>query len=577
MTQQATTQAAAGTVPAFVNKDFHLDDLTVSTSNVRTVGAGTPRKPRWSHERLLASIAALGLMAPLIVTEGEGGKALIHAGKGRFDCLQELRKAGRLGNLMVPCRVAPEGADPVALSLIENIAREAMHPADECVAFKRLLDEGRTVAAVAGMAGERVRYVLQRVALGALHPKLLKLFRDGGMSMEVAEAMTMEPDPQRQLEIWQRLDQADRTDSVYYVRQAITDQEMHSGDALVNFVGLEVYTAHGGEFRENLFADEEDQRVLTDPALVEHLALEKLEARAEALREEGWGDVRVTLDPPWRDMEGMERVERCTKEERATAVHFVHPYFGKVEVKGPFIKRQAAKAKERARARGGEGVGAGGSEGQGEGEATDRVPESLMRSLTAHKSAALQCALLGQPHVTLAVLAAKLISDVQRINFYESLPVHVRIEHRGSQLAELARGYEQTRAAQELAAADKAWEGRLGEDALAYFLAQGVDVSLEAITYCTARSLSMVNGSDGAPFGVTAIQEALGFKLSAYFKPTAETYLSQVPKAKLIAAVAEAFDPQAAAFMEKMKKGEAVEAAQAKLRDTEWVPEAIRA
>jgi ParB family transcriptional regulator, chromosome partitioning protein len=562
------TEQAAAALPAFINRKVHLDKLRVSASNVRTVNAGTAKKPRMSHEQLVASINAVGLLSPLIVTEADDGIHEVHAGKGRYDALHALNKAGKLADPLIDVRVSVGGSDPVALSLIENLHRESMHPADECVAFKRLFDQGMGVDGIARMFAAKVRTVRQRLALASLHPNLLKLFKAGEMSLDVAEALTLEPDPKRQLAVWKRLEQTRRTHSASMVRDAITDQEVRSNDSLVEFVGLQTYIDHGGEFRENLFA-EDDERILTDPALLESLAIEKLEVRAAELREQGWGEVRLSLEHP-TDRWQMEKLQRPTKDEKAHAVYFVYPgSHGEVEAQGPYITKQAARAKDRARAQGGAGEG-------GALAVDDKVPETLMRSLTAHKSAAIQCALLGNPAVTMALLAAKLMASIQPGD-YRTLPVHVSLQNKAHELASEARGYESTRAAGELALADQGWEGRIGEsDKLAFFLAQDVSVSLEAIAYCTARSFSMMNSRDGSPYGVAELHKALGLNLADYFKPTAETYLSQVPKAKLMAAVTEAGDSQTAAALEKMKKGEAVQAAQAHLEGKGWVPEAIR-
>src|SRR5687767_6129035 len=115
---QVQEQAAAA--PRFVNRSVHLHKLRKGRHNVRTVGAGTPKKPRMTHAQLVESIAAIGLITPLVVVPGEEGFFDVEAGGGRLDALVALAQAGRLDNLMIDCREV-SSADPVAISLIENV------------------------------------------------------------------------------------------------------------------------------------------------------------------------------------------------------------------------------------------------------------------------------------------------------------------------------------------------------------------------------------------------------------------------------------------------------------------------
>jgi ParB family chromosome partitioning protein len=555
---QAQTPAAA----PFVSRSIHIEHLRKGGDNVRTV-----RELDNSPDMLLlvAAIESLGLIAPLVVVASGGNLFDVVAGGRRLMALWILFKAGRLANPMIDCREATTG-DPVTISLIENVARKAMHAADEVVAFKKMLDGGQSVERIATVFAVTVRQVRQRLALAALHPTFLKMLKADEITLNVAQALTCEPDPARQLAVWKRL-QAYQRGNPRILKDALSDQEFEASHRLVRFVGLQAYLDAGGELREDLFADEGGQ-ILEDTALLEGLAANKLAAKADALRAEGWGSVEVCLEVPSEVHYRLQRIDaRCGGDAKAGALMFVYPdWNGEVATAGPFITKEQARAQARAKAR------AQGSDGGQDDEEHARVPESLMRSLTAHKSAALQCALLENQRVTPAVLAARLLGAAD----WENLSMHVRADHQGFQISNEARGYEQTRAARELAAADAAWAERAGEDALAYFLAQPAEVSLAAITFGAARSFSFINRSQGTPEDVAKIQSALAFNFAAYFEPTANTYLNQVPKAKLVEAVTEAAGKEAAAALEKMKKGEAVAAAAAQLAGKQWVPVLVR-
>ena len=68
-----------------------------------------------------------------------------------------------------------------------------------------------------------------------------------------------------------------------------------ASSALARFVGVEAYEAAGGVVRRDLF-DSEHSRFLADPALLQRLATDQLEAVAGRVREEGWAWVEVRLD-----------------------------------------------------------------------------------------------------------------------------------------------------------------------------------------------------------------------------------------------------------------------------------------
>ena len=53
----------------------------------------------------------------------------------------------------VPCKVANGDIDPVEISLLENVLRENMHPADEFEAFRDLVDKGVPLADIAARFG----------------------------------------------------------------------------------------------------------------------------------------------------------------------------------------------------------------------------------------------------------------------------------------------------------------------------------------------------------------------------------------------------------------------------------------
>lgn len=171
-----------------------------------------------------------------------------------------------------------------------------MHPADEFEAFRTMTAEGKGVEDVAARFGVSVLTVQRRLKLASVSPKLLELYREEGINLDQLMALSLSDEHDAQERTWFDAQPWDRTPAA--LRRALTTGEIEAaGNALVRFVGVEAYEAAGGVVRRDLF-DDEQSRFLSDAALVQRLATEKLQTLAEPLRQEGWAWVesRVELD-----------------------------------------------------------------------------------------------------------------------------------------------------------------------------------------------------------------------------------------------------------------------------------------
>ena len=126
-----------------------LDRLVLSDANVRRV----------VHEEGLTELAALiasqGLLQRLSVAARPDGCFAVVAGGRRLRAMQMLVAKGSWdASQSVECKLYGD-ARAAEVSLAENSGREAMHPADEMEAFRKLVEEGLTVAQVAGRFGVR--------------------------------------------------------------------------------------------------------------------------------------------------------------------------------------------------------------------------------------------------------------------------------------------------------------------------------------------------------------------------------------------------------------------------------------
>jgi len=274
-----------------------LSALVASPFNVRRYTGG-------EVEELAALIASQGLLHNLVVTEqmprhGKAGKSAkvrfaVAAGERRRRALLLLQSRGRLPKEHeVLCElVPPERA--LEVSVAENSGREPLHPADEFDAFKTMIDEGKGVEDVAARFGVTPLTVQRRLKLATLSPRLLALYRQDGINLDQLMALTLADDYAVQEAAWFGVPHWDQ--SAAAIRRRLTAGEVEAaGSALARFVGIEAYEAAGGFVKRDLF-DSEQGRFLSDPALLQRLATEKLEAIAATVREEGWGWVEARLD-----------------------------------------------------------------------------------------------------------------------------------------------------------------------------------------------------------------------------------------------------------------------------------------
>ena len=147
--------------------EVSLDAIEPSSRN--------PRRHRNKLEdvELMASIVTHGILTPLLVRPmPESGKYQIAAGHRRYEA------AGKLGLVTVPVQVR-EMTDTEYLEIlhVENLQREDVHPLDEAVGYRELLEQGGyDVATVAARIGKSETHVYQRLKLNDLVKEGQKLF-----------------------------------------------------------------------------------------------------------------------------------------------------------------------------------------------------------------------------------------------------------------------------------------------------------------------------------------------------------------------------------------------------------------
>ena len=278
-----------------------LDKLYPSPANVRKTGT------KEGIAELAKSIHIHGLLNNLVVQPGgKEGTFSVLAGGRRLAALNHFVNGKLLPtDWPVPCNVIEIDGDISSeeISLAENEMRQAMHPADQFEAFKKLADEGQGNDTIAAKFGVTPRVVEQRLKLARVSPKLVKVYRDDEMDLEQLMAFTVSTDHKHQEKIWKDLPKyAKEQRRADPILRAITEKHIPIDNDLAAFVGIEAYEKAGGQVLRDLFAEEEGgQAYFTNAGLLDSLAAQKLEQLAEEVRAEGWKWVGVCHDLSWEE------------------------------------------------------------------------------------------------------------------------------------------------------------------------------------------------------------------------------------------------------------------------------------
>lgn len=313
------------------SRDIPFDKLMLSQTNVRRIKAGV------SVEELAEDIARRGLLQglnvrPILDAEGvETGMFEIPAGGRRFQALSLLVKQKRLAKAApIPCIVRDAASHILAEddSLAENMQRVALHPLDQFRAFQALREKGQGEEAIAAAFFVTPQIVKQRLKLASVAPALLDVYAEDGMTLEQLMAFTVNPDHARQAQVWDAVKNSWNKEP-YAIRRMLTETSVRASDRRAVFVGVEAYEAAGGVVLRDLFQGD-DGGWLEDPALLDRLVFEKLQAEAEVLASEAWKWIEVATDLPYGYSHGLRRLvgdpAPMTDEERAAHAALLAEY-----------------------------------------------------------------------------------------------------------------------------------------------------------------------------------------------------------------------------------------------------------
>lgn len=148
---------------------------------------GQPRRrfDEASLTELAASIAARGVIQPVIVVPHGAGRYQLVAGERRWRAAQK----AQLHEIPAIIRELSD-REVTALALIENLQREDLNPIEEARAYHRLAeDEGLTQAEIARLVDKSRSHVANFQRLLALPEPVIELVEEGRLSMGHARAL----------------------------------------------------------------------------------------------------------------------------------------------------------------------------------------------------------------------------------------------------------------------------------------------------------------------------------------------------------------------------------------------------
>jgi ParB family chromosome partitioning protein len=605
-----------------------LSQLHPSKRNVRkTLGA--------SITELAASIERVGLLQNLTVTLASDGEHYeVVAGGRRLAALKLLAKKRRIAkDYEVPCLLVADASARTA-SLTENVQREAMHPADQFEAFADLIAEGRPIEDIAADFGVTPLVVQRRLKLANVSPRLMADYRADAVNLDQLMALAITDDHAAQEAAfydapnWQRNPTA--------LRERLTEREIDAHrHPLVRFVGLEAYEAAGGGIRRDLFADADQGIYLTDAALIDRLAQDKLAGVADEVRREGWAWVEAVPASTYADLQAFQRAPKERRKPHAREAKRIAKLQAKVQEigealdaaldaedeekvealeeegrrvgeklealeaellaygstvraaagaivtldrqGGPVIHRgllrdaEAKALRTLARVQG--GIDPEDTEGEDSPEPKKAgISEKLARRLSAHRTAALQIELARNPQASLAALVHGMVQRVLQDGYAVELPIGISVRPQ-DRLEGYAPDWPQSPAAVALRELQQAWGEQLPEDDAELFAVLLTLPQDELVRLLAVCVASTVDVVSSREHDApgAVLAQTVGLDMRAWWTPTAEGYFSHVSKAVILEAVQQ-FAPSHVARLAKLKKADIASEAERLAVGTGWMP-----
>ncbi|PZP38542.1 MAG: hypothetical protein DI585_07070, partial [Pseudomonas fluorescens] len=313
--------------------------------------------------------------------------------------------------------------------------------------------------------------------------------------------------------------------------------------------------------------------------LVLQLASHKLEAAAGMIKAEGWKWVKVELERdystnygrvyPVFDETEKEATQRYTDEDKArTGAILRVGYEGEVDVTRGLVHPDDVRAESK--------------QAEDEEKAPQEVatiPASVVRELSAHRTAAIRLAMTENPQVALAAIVHTFaLPLIDGREYYSCLEVSRKSLYPAKQvtLAEDCKAHER------LADHEAYWGERLPSNPAKLFgwcLKQPQDVLLSLLAYCTALSVNALKDKfdrDTSPRLVHAdvLAASLSLNMAEYWQPSVQGFYGKLSKAALLKLAQDAGATITLNFG-NVKKLEAAKHVMDAVAETTWLPDVL--
>ncbi|MEN4527309.1 ParB/RepB/Spo0J family partition protein [Pantoea agglomerans] len=619
-TQRRPAKAKADKVAAAVEQALEkidiemipLSRLAISPLNVRSKIYVQSR-----IESLAATIKSVGLLHNLIAHDMADGKLGVACGGRRLTAMQLLLSQGvyQPDQLIPVKRVTEELAR--AASMVENGEREDMHPAEQIAGFRALAEEGKTPAQIGDLMGYSSRHVQRCLKLIDLAPAILDELAADNITLEQCQALALADTHYRQLEVWEQA-------SGYYnasaevIRKLITSSETAiSHSPKFTFIGKDAYLAAGGTIRTDLFSSDDEGYI--DTALVEQLALQKLQQIAEAVqKEEGFAWAEVRMDSrlqSWSNEVNKtyqllpEHSPELTPQEDAELSELrAQLKLSDDDAQVEQLKKQVATLEETGLKRSWAGadkdkVGAmicfergscfiqRGVQRQADlpkktkpenkndlQNLSEDYSASLVRSMSCDRSLAVQAALSTKPDIAVAMLTWTLCRATFSHRSYEGTPMKISLTDNSVALISDSSAKEDGKAWQFLQQQKAEWQALLPkgwEQDFRWLLDWSTDDVLGLQGFCSATAVCCFQDrmyGKSQTSNLDALELAMGFDLADWWQPTAEGFFKRISKEQIAGVLTEVGKTGNASDAEKMKKGDAADFAESSMKNSRWVP-----
>ena len=584
------------TLPLNVLRHGHDADAPEGVVNVRVANRLD------GIDELAASIGALGLLQPLIVVIA-AGLAYVADGNRRLAALMRLAAAGTIPADAEVDVIECDAETAREAGLAANLNQVAMHEADQVAAFAEMEQAGAKPKAIATRFGVSLPHVKRMLALGSVSPLILDAWRSGkhGVGIDEVKAFTLAPSVAEQERVFDKLSARGGSFWSNHIRDELGAGR--STETMLKRVGLDAFKAAGGHVVKDLFGD---QAAVSDPALLKRLSDERLVARRDEIRADGWAWAEIEDDLPpgarysWSTLHSSRRepteaeaarlreieafleaddddasVEDAAVQAAIAEAHAIEAslvaqpgpddrarsgcvvswnYDASIHVREFVLRPEDVKAAKASAAATGEGVD---PEAKG-------LSSALIDRLSVQLTQAVQDSFETAPRAALAgLLAGATCKD------HWGAPIRLRLEGLDGEKAKMADNERfEVLFDRFLSMSDADMLAALGR-----VLGRGVDL----------RTRTPGSGATaGCPADSRAIQALAGAMEPAVLSACladrfdAEGFFGSAPKAVSIAAIEEACGAEAAARAGKLRKGELVDLAVETVVPTGWLPREIR-